>query len=472
MSKKLSNSQCLAYALPVVSTAWLMAPMGVVQGIYAKYYGLPLTVIATVLLVARLFDAVSDPLIGYCADRYYQRKGSYRPFILSGGLLFVVISYCLYVPFEPVGTLYFAVCFVGFYFAWTLFEMPHLAWPSALAPGSEEKTRIYSFRNIASQAGWVLFYSVPLLPIFASREITPETLKVTVVAASFLMLIFLAVCLKTNFNETRSAVTTAQPTGLEKQSLKAVGLSMVGNKPLIIFFAAYFLMGISTGMWYSLIFLYVDVYLGLGEQFAKIFLIAFGIGIVATPLWYTLTMWRGKKQTLALAALLLVTCYLYNGFLVPGEADFVALLVLKGIQTLGFTCISIVAPAMLSEIIDYSNWKSGTENSATYFAVYTFFTKTGIAVSGALGLGIAGWYGFDAAASVQSEHSVLGLSLVISWLPAMFAMLGLVLILLSPINKRRHQIIERRRNMNMVRQGSQKIASTKDKAAPIVGAPC
>ena len=70
-----------AYALPVITMLWLHAPLVIIQGIYAKYYGLSLTTIAAIVLLGRFFDAVTDPLIGYYSDRYRRRTGTRKPFV-------------------------------------------------------------------------------------------------------------------------------------------------------------------------------------------------------------------------------------------------------------------------------------------------------------------------------------------------------------------------------------------------------
>ena len=96
---EISNTKkYVLYALPVVTLAWLMAPLAVVQGIYAKHHGLSLTSIASVLVIARLFDAVTDPMVGYFSDCYQQRYGSRKPIMIVGGVLFTISAYFLYVP--------------------------------------------------------------------------------------------------------------------------------------------------------------------------------------------------------------------------------------------------------------------------------------------------------------------------------------------------------------------------------------
>ena len=98
VARELDQSQGFAYALPVLPLAFLLGPMAILQGIYAKYFGLGLTIIASVLLVSRLFDAITDPAIGYYADKYYTKHGSRKPFVVSGGILFIISSWFLYVP--------------------------------------------------------------------------------------------------------------------------------------------------------------------------------------------------------------------------------------------------------------------------------------------------------------------------------------------------------------------------------------
>ena len=135
----------LSYIAPHMAIIWLMQPLPIIQGIYAKYYGLSLTAIATAILIARVFDAVTDPVIGLCVDRYFDRHQTRKPFMVIGSLLFSVSAYFLYVPPDNVSALYFAICFMAMTLAWTLFEIPHIAWANDIAVDSHEKTTIYGF---------------------------------------------------------------------------------------------------------------------------------------------------------------------------------------------------------------------------------------------------------------------------------------------------------------------------------------
>ena len=435
-----------------MSVMWLVSPIAVVQGIYAKYFGVSLATIAGAILIAKLVDAISDPIVGILSDRFYQKHGTRKPYILVGGLLFIVCSYYFFVPPPQATGAYFLLWYVAFYFTYTIFEIPHLAWGGDLAPTSREKTAIFTWRSMANYSGWMLFYAIPLLPFFDSSVITPKTLSVSVILAGVLGILMLFTCLKYTPNQVLrfSGISPERPK--KNCSLREDGVSntknmiasMKKNKAFWIFVAAYGLGVSANGMWFSLIFIYVDIYLGLGEQFAKMYLIAFTAGLAMTPLWGKIAIRIGNRASWSFAALFVIVSFIYTGMLSPGESGLSELITLKIIQTVGYACMGVVCPAIVSEIADYGELKSNDQSSATYFAAYNFITKLGIAIASASALAIAGWYGFDASSTEHSEESVQGLILAISWLPVVLACLSLFLIFLIPINSRRHAIIRRR----------------------------
>ena len=74
---------------------------------------------------------------------------------------------------------------MAFYLGYTLFEIPHLSWANDFSISSMEKNTIYGYRGFGGYLGTLLFFVVPLLPIFETSEFTPETLKWSVLVAGF-----------------------------------------------------------------------------------------------------------------------------------------------------------------------------------------------------------------------------------------------------------------------------------------------
>ena len=459
VDKQLPLSQAISYALPTVGIAFLAGPMAILQGIYTKYFGLSLSTIAILILIAKLFDAVSDPLIGILSDRYYSHAQGRKAFVLVGGVLFIISSYFLFVPIEidkltpvadsPIGHMevsptYFLGWFLAFYLAWTLFEIPHLAWGSELTDSAQGKNTIYGLRALGAAVGGLLFYAIPLLPFFETSQITPETLQWSVLSAAIILIPLLYFCIKHVPSGHRAQVLVDKNhSKLSRGRLIRFVLDITGNRPFFWFLAAFFFVGAGLGMWFGLLFIFVDIYLGLGDKFPLAFLFGMGASILALKFWYYVANYVGKKMTWALGMLVMIVGVFGSGFLAPG-GSWLLLLFYMVMVNMGSAAGGMLAPSLLSDIIDYGTWKYSCDYGAIYFSLFTLVAKVNVAIGSALGLAVAGYYGFDATASFQSENSIFGLSLGIAWLPSVLIMIAIVCILLIPINARRHLTIRRR----------------------------
>lgn len=449
----LSWAQQLAYASPVLTIAFLMGPITILQGIYAKYFGVTLGAIAIVLLISRLFDAVTDPLVGYFSDRCYTRWGSRKPFIVSGGLLFIVSSWFLYVPFnfetfEPATTAsaaYFLGWFLAFYLAWTLFEIPHLAWGREISSSSQEKNRVYGWRAMGTFVGMLLFFAIPLMPMFETSAFTPKTLELAVLLAGCSIVPMLYICMKTvPSSKQNGLLNPLSPQAPKKKERFSHALrSIIGNPPLLWFLTAFFCAGIGVGMWFSLIFLFVDSFLGLGKQFALVYVISFGASCLTIGVWSSLASRWGKQNTWGFVMVMIAIGITGTGQLFPGEASRLPLIIFMTLIYSGFAAWTVLAPSLLADIIDYGSWKFGRDHAASYFSLYTLVSKANLAIGGALSLAIAASYGFDATLINHNSAATFGLRMAMAWLPIPIVLLSIFFMARVSINSRRHAIIRR-----------------------------
>ena len=420
----------------MIGVYFFVAPISILQGIYAKYFGIPLTAIAAIILAARLFDAVSDPLIGYISDQEQARTGSRKRMIAVGGALFVVSAFFLYAPPQDVSAGYFLVFFILFALGFTLIEIPHLAWGGALASDLKGRTRIFTFRHVAVYFGTFLFYIVPLAPFFDGTEITPETLKWSAVAmGGFLAPALIIALVFAPAGESTDAAHAPR--------LGALWTAIVENRPLLMFLAVYFCAGLGLGMFYGLLFIFVDAYLGLGAHISFIYMVALAASLAATAGWYVAATRVGKKQAWAVGIGLSGSAAVATLFLTPGEEALLPLYVIVTVSQIGMASM-VIAPSLLADISDYGRWKFGANRSATYFSAYTLVTKGNAAFGAAAGFAIAGLFGFDPTVSEHSDESVFGLRLVMSYVPTLIIAVGIVFAVFMPMNTRRHSIIRRR----------------------------
>jgi glycoside/pentoside/hexuronide:cation symporter, GPH family len=446
------NQQGIFYALPVLGVAFMTGPVPVMQGIYAKYFGLDLAVIAQAVTWGVLFDAASDPLIGYWSDRYRSRWGGRKPMVMFGGLLFIISCYLLYVPVVAetqhggvtITAGYFIGCYLLFYLAKTIFEIPHIAWGSELTRDINRQRMIFGWRTFFIYFGHMLFYLLPFLPIFDSRAFTPATLQWTMLLGGALMLLCLGcgLCVP---NGKIVQVPRRSAVEVGKNSPYQAVVELFSNIPLRFLLGAGALMYLGAGMWMALLFLFVDVYLGLGEVLASAYALTFAAGAVASYGWVRLGRRWGNQRTWVVALTLCITAAGLMSLIAPEHSPLWLLVAFMILFVTGYSCLHVIAPIILSAIVDYDTWKfGGQQRTGTFFSVYLFVLKVSAACGGALGFFITWIYGFDATADTHTEESVIGLRLAMTWLPAVFMGLAILCVVLNPLNETRHAIIRRR----------------------------
>ena len=119
----------LAFAMPAFISALVKGPTAsILPTIYAKYHGIDLVMIGTILMVTRMFDAVTDPAIGYLSDRTKSPIGKRKPWVIGGYAMAMIVIYFLFIPPEHITTLFFLFWYSMLYLAWTAAEIPYLAW--------------------------------------------------------------------------------------------------------------------------------------------------------------------------------------------------------------------------------------------------------------------------------------------------------------------------------------------------------
>ena len=443
-----SRWQVLAFSAPSIGLAFFMGPLGVIQGIYAKHYGVALTTLAAVLLIGRIFDAVTDPLIGHYSDRYRARWGTRKPFMLVGGLCLIPCSYFLFVPPAEVSVVYFTLWSLLFYLALTVMFIPMNAWASELYSNSVERTTLFTVLNFVGLVGGLLFFLTPFLPLFETSEITPETLRVSVMIGATLLILGLYYALKYVPNGPRLVVDEWVEKNKNHQPKTTVFKDMYdavkSNKPFQVFVFAYLCFGLGMGMFGGLFFIFVDSFLGQGEMFATLAVIGLVGGLLLTPVVYKIVLLMGKRKTWLMASVTVVGTTVYLGQLSSGGSVFVELVIVYVIMTLGLTCSGVILIPMLSDTVDYGLLSDRTERRGTYISILALLTKSQSALGLSLGLALAGWLGFDATATTHDESSAFAIHLAISWIPAVILTIGLFFIWRYPLDEHRCAIIARR----------------------------
>lgn len=420
--------------------AMLWTPLSVMQGIYIKYYGFALGVMAAILLLSRVYDALMDVAVGVLSDWVKRKTGRRKPLLCIGAILFCVTALFVYAPQQGVGPLYLGLWLLGFFTGYATLMISHLAWGAELAQESQQKTAIFSLYRAAGYVGLCVFYALPLLPAFKTPEISPESIRISAYVSAAILVFSISLCLKFVPESPNSETSMLKDAPTVASGTREV----FTNRPFLVLMGAYVLCGTGLGIWYGMIFLFVDVYLRKGALFAPIYLAAFAVGAVSSIGWNSISARIGKKAAWAAGMCVAFSSVLLTFWLSPQTADPWALTLVLTANTIGLVSFELLPGSILADVTDYSLLRDRHSRVATYFSIYMFATKALFALGGALGLGLAGFLGFDPHLQVQSEHGVLALRIVMAWLPGVLIIASLGVIYLIPMDERRHAVVRRR----------------------------
>lgn len=443
----------IAYSLPVVPILMLLTTHNVLSGLYATHYGLALASISLVMLIGGLFDAVTDPAIGYWSDRYHAKTGSRRPFVVIGGLLLIPCAWFLLNPAEGVTWFYFLVWYLLFYFSMTLFTIPHLTWGGEISPMSEEKAKVYSYRAYASYSGAIIFAVIPLLPFSEGTKITPETMRSLVLVAGVLIIPTLLFMIRYTAGGER-APRKCQIVKIPENPFKAL-MSLSHNIPALWYIGAFVTHGFAGAFYLGLLFMVIDSYLGLGEYYSYLLLVHLGVAIIFIRPAHWAIVRLGKISALVWsysmlggALIFLLLAILNNGY------SLLFLVLFNVLGAMASPLANVASYSLLSDIADFGTLKTRVNRSATYFSITMLTGKTCVALGIGASITIASWFGFDPAAEAQVPQAFWGIALAAIIIPFLLNIISIFCILKITITEKRHAIIRRRLDFRVAREAN------------------
>lgn len=435
---RLSRPVLAAYSVPTFAEQIMLAPIwGILPALYAEHTLATLGVTGFVFLIARLFDAVLDPVVGYMSDVTRSRYGSRKPWILAGALVSAVAVLFFYVPPANAGGLYFFTWCMALFLGWTMLVIPYNAWAVELTGNYQERAKLFAWRNAFGGLGGLFFILSPVMLLHwtGNTEFTLDVMRVLAWALVFILPVTVAIAL--------AVVPRGQSVATERPSLKSLLPALRRNRVMWLFVTITLLGGLGQGVFVSLQFLYISTYLDLGAYISLFGGAQFAVFIASVPVWLKAVRRFGKHRPWAVSNFLLAIVA-PSLILVPhGAAGIVPMLVISVLMGL-LTATNAVSPqAMLADIIDYDTLKTGVNRAGNYFAFLTFLSKVTTGVGGGLGLILVGLIGFVPGVE-NTRDAMVGFLAIMAVGPAILGGLNGLLILRYPLDERRQSIIRRR----------------------------
>jgi Na+/melibiose symporter-like transporter len=431
--RRVPTSTLIVFGLLNVPLSMLMSPTAaILPNFYLEYSAVTLAGLATVTLVARLFDGLTDPMIGFLSDR----AGNRKPWMIAGAMIVAVCAWFLYSPGSSAALGYFMAFYLIVTLGWTLIEIPHSAMAAELSGDYQDRSRIMFWRQILGFLGGLLFMASPLILVGGTTAFTPGVMKG--------IAIFIMVSLPVSVALMCWRVPEpARRTRSGRPTLKDLWLAILQTPPLQYFLLTQVLFGLATGAVSSLFVIYASQYLGLGEKIPHLAMpmtLAMAAGM---PFWLHVMKKIDKHKAWAITAggMILTLCFIPG--IGPG-AD--ALMPMIGVMTsfgffLGLS--SIALPSLLADIVDYDVWRNRRERAAIFFSFQALVTKLNQGIGGAIALALPTFFGFTGK-GVPTDTAITGLKVAfVAWPILLLAPMS-VLAWRYPLDRRRQGILARR----------------------------
>ena len=426
---------------------------------FTNVFGLTVADTATLMLVARMFDVVTDPLMGSLADRTQSRWGTYRPWLIFGAVpLGIIFALLLYTPdFGPVGKRVWAYSLYLLMMAvYTAVNVPYGSLLGVMTEDDNEKNEFSSYRMVGAYAmGFITLLSFPyVIEFIGGDKLADGTYSVAAKQHQYAVIGVVFGALATIGTLACGLLTKERlkPVRAEKFSFKPFA-DLFKNKPWIYLT----LIGICTNFFNGFRYAvagYLLEYCLHGDVTVSGLIINYTVfmtfGEVTCMIFGGLspkfTQWVGSKRKAFVWAAIICIVSSILFFFIPMDPAYIWVMVaIVIITSIGIGLYSPLLWSMYADVADYATEKNGTSSTGLIFSSGTMAQKFGSAISGALValfLGMAGFIsGTDAATgqtivTITNEEAVRQMIWALfSLFPAAIAALIVLLIHKYPIQK-------------------------------------
>ena len=429
---------------------------------YSNIFGLSLAHAGTLVLVTKLYDAVSDPVMGLIADRTNTRWGKYRPYLLWIAIPFAVAGIlAFFTPQTDNYTfkhVYAYVTYILMMTVYTAINVPYGAMLGVMTDDSREKSVFSSFRMFFAFIGSFIAMGSfePLLKLRQSilgtlpaewtlANSTPAdwTIAVSVIG------IVCAVLFILSFVMTRERVTEAEmakaPVRVNSDETAKTSVAedlkaLVANGPWWMLLGggiAILLFNCVRGG--AAAYYFADV-LGTNAIFTLALFLTVGeisqlVGVVVTV---PVSEKIGKKATFLLVLVAVTVLSVIVAFLPETPAGMWALLVSQILICIAIGINSPLLWSMFADVADYSELKNGRASTGLIFSSSSMAQKFGAAFGSAIVLWVLMAFGYDnAKGAVQTPEALATIKALISWIPAIGSAAGIAIMLGYPLTDKK-----------------------------------
>ena len=416
--KRASNCGVIFYSFGDLASQFVWTFIGSYLTVfYTDIVGLAPAAAAAIMMIARVWDAVNDPMMGAIAERTRSKFGRFRPYILFGSPLLAIFSVlCFTHPFagsSKAGVIYAAVTYIITGMLYTLVNIPYGALAAVMTEDAEQRNKINASRNVGMNVGILIVNGITanVMLFFSGNGAEVANGNGYFMTALVYAIISIPCFLAVFFTSKEQVVPEVTK---EKFSLKTTITGLVTNKNLMILLV---IMILQMAAWMGrigVVIYYIMYCLGSFTLIPVIMLAPSVCGIVSSLMVPKVMSKFGKRMTLQIA----VTCQgiaLLAMYFTP--FDNLTLIIIES-GLVGFFNVSFPCSlSLLGDAIDYNEYKTGMRNDGIAYATYGLAQKLGNAIGASVGVLLLASFGYVANAQ-QTPETLHGINIVVNLIPA------------------------------------------------------
>ncbi|MBN1472710.1 MAG: MFS transporter [Syntrophaceae bacterium] len=430
----------LIYTIPAFASSLLMAPFLIELKIfYTDTVLVPAGLLAIIMAITRAWDALNDPVMGWISDHTRTRWGRRRPWIAIGLPFSALFYWLLFVPPESYtateAALWAGVMYFTYELFHTVFVLPYGALGFELTPDYHDRTTIFGYRQMFAGIGiisaFALLYYIRAADIFEGDD--RKMLFYLTGCFALLWVIFYSVpVIKIKENPIFQQFKRSPIVPGVRRALR--------NRPFRILLWVSILGTIPISMPLLMMPYFVKYVIGATSEWRLIFAIIYTIaGFLSIPLWMYISRRFGKLHVWMIAIGLGICASLAMFFVGKGQTQLMG--VFEVFRGFGSGAAGILGPAMMADIIDYDELRTGKRREAQFGAFLGLIPKLVAIFAAVLPLALLGAVGYNPATAADSPTSIFTIRVLYALLPMAFHVVCLTILMAYPITAEIHEAI-------------------------------
>lgn len=425
----LSFARILAFGAVQLPLGAIGLPIAIyLAPLYSGEYGLALQLIGTALILARLSDFITDPLIGILTDRWRPKVGRRRVWLILGTVVMMLGVYLLFRPGPGIGIVYFVAAVATVYLGYTMMLLPYAAWSAELSPDYHVRTRISSVSQFFSILGLIVSTLIPTYILSREGATSSDVME----GISLFILVTLPLCSAIAF------FFVPEPDAPIRKApfhLRRIFRTLMSNKAFLRI-TLVLLIGTTGEVFRQTITIFFARDVVGVTNIGIVYFYYFAAALVVVPAWVWLAKRIDKHRALTLA---LVIVALTNAamFLVgQGQVTlFTALFIVKGAC---YGAILLLPHSMVADTVDIDTAETLDRQQGIFYAAIAMIQKMGYALGAGLPLLILGAVGYRSSGDDRAEP-LLALTVSYSLIPAALVLLAAALAWRYGLTAERHR---------------------------------